>query len=72
MKRFMTFFCITVICVTLLLITLAGCDGCIPGDASRECINRSIRQTEQAADATAAHAADELHIQLTLQAGETK
>lgn len=58
MRKLMIWFCLTLVCVTLLLISLAGCDFCVLGDAC----SAGVMSGPQA---TMTSAANELHIQLT-------
>jgi hypothetical protein len=63
MKRFMTFFYLTLVAVTLSLILMAnGCSGCVGGDAcgdwATDAAKAHVIQTERSAGRL-------LHIQLT-------
>ena len=60
MKRFMIWFCLTLVVITILLISLAGCkrNPCVLGDACEAGIMQPI-------NATLTSAALEWHIQQT-------
>ena len=49
---------IAVVIVTMILLALTACDGCIMGEASEACIMRSVHATETAG-------AKMFHLQLT-------
>jgi len=68
MRKFMTFFYIALIGVTLalLLLSAVGCGSwCIMGEASRACIMQSVNATQTAEQPTVEAAGVELSIELT-------
>ena len=73
MRKFMTYFCLTLIGVTLALLMLVaqGCGSwCIMGEASRACIMQSVNATQTAEQPTVEAAGVELSIELTAIAAD--